>query len=109
MYKLRGKVISKRTEDIKTSKGDFKKLLFIINKTNRDFDNQYQFEIFGEEKIVMMKDSIIEDRFINIDFYIKSNEWKDKYFYTLVPTHIHLEDESVAPDEVYDDENELDF
>jgi len=109
MYKLRGKVISKRTEDIKTSKGDFKKMLFVINKTHRDYDHQYQFEIFGEEKIVMMKDSIIEDRFVNIDFYIKSNEWKEKYFYTLVPTHIHLEDESVAPDEVYDDENELDF
>ena len=91
MYKLRGKVLNKRTEDINTKKGDFKKMLFEIEESETGFNHHYQFEIFGDESIVMFKDKIIEGKFINVEFYIKSNEWKGRYFNTLVPKHIHLE------------------
>jgi len=91
MYKLNGKIIDNKIEDINTSKGDYKKMLFTIEEINTDFTNRYQFEIFGEDAIEVHKTHISNGNYISIDFYIKSNEWKDKFFYTLVPKRITLE------------------
>lgn len=84
MYKLRGKIESVIKEDINTSKGDFKKLLFVIEETESGYDHKYQFEIFGEESIAVHEDKIKQDRFVIVDFYIKCREWKNKYYNTLM-------------------------
>lgn len=84
MYKLRGKIESVIKEDINTSKGDFKKLLFVIEETESGYDHKYQFEIFGEESIAVHEDKIKQERYVIVDFYIKSREWKNKYYNTLM-------------------------
>ena len=32
------------------------------------------------------------DNYVNIEFYIKCRKWNDRYFTTLVPKHIVVED-----------------
>tara|TARA_R110001592_G_scaffold341404_2_gene630377 strand:+ start:839 stop:1156 length:318 start_codon:yes stop_codon:yes gene_type:complete len=98
MYKIRGKVISKKTIDINNDKGDYKKLLFTIEEGNIDYKHLYQFEIFGEDNIQTHIKNINENKYITIDFYIRSNQWKDKFFYTLVPKYINQEDDVVIHD-----------
>tara|TARA_R100001594_G_scaffold144686_1_gene194066 strand:- start:1113 stop:1415 length:303 start_codon:yes stop_codon:yes gene_type:complete len=93
MFKLRGKVESITKEDINTSKGDFKKMLFVIEESESGFDHKYQFEIFGEESIAVHEDKIKQDRYVIIDFYIKSREWKNKYYNTLMVKSVVLENQ----------------
>jgi hypothetical protein len=93
MYKIRGKIIDKRTETIKTKSGEeFEKMFITIEETDTGFHHVHQFEIFGKESINLHKEKIKLDRFVNIEFYIKSNEWKDKFFNTLNIKNIILED-----------------
>lgn len=99
MYKIRGRIINIRTETIKLKDGEnAKKMLLTIVETDTGFDHKHQFEIFGETKINLFKDNIKEDRYVNIEFYIKSNEWKDRFFNTLNIKNIILEDELIIPD-----------
>tara|TARA_R110002020_G_scaffold92169_6_gene223355 strand:+ start:5637 stop:5969 length:333 start_codon:yes stop_codon:yes gene_type:complete len=98
MYKMRGKVLNIRQETIESKKGDkFEKMFVDIEETDTGFNHKHQFEIFGEEAIAVHGKKIKEDRYINIDFYIKSNEWKDKFFNTLNIKDVILEDELEMP------------
>jgi hypothetical protein len=107
MYKLRGRVNSQNREELKSKKGEtFEKLTFIITETDTGFDHKYQFEIFGESSINLLADYVKDDRMVKIEFYIKVNEWKDKFFYTLVPKHIQLEDELTLPETLHETEQE---
>ena len=93
MYKIRGKVLSKRTEEIKTKKGDiYKKMLVTLEETDTGFHNVHQFELFGESSIDLLGDKIKQDRFVRLDFYIKSNEWKDRFFNTLSIKDVELQE-----------------
>ena len=93
MYKIRGKILDKKTEEITTKKGEtFEKMLFTIEETEIGFNHIHQFEIFGKESIAIHKNYIKIDGFATIEFYIKTNEWKGKYFNTLNVKHINLED-----------------
>ncbi len=84
MYKIRGKIIDKRTETIESKKGDtFEKMFVTIEEAETGFNHKHQFEIFGNEAIDVHKDNINIDKYVTIDFYIKSNQWKDKFFNTL--------------------------
>tara|TARA_R100000781_G_C4040172_1_gene113693 strand:- start:403 stop:720 length:318 start_codon:yes stop_codon:yes gene_type:complete len=101
MYKIRGKVLSKKTEEIKTKKGDiFKKMLVTLEETDTGFHNVHQFELFGETSIDLIGDKIKEDRIVKIDFYIKTNEWKDRYFNTLSIKDVDLEEEIYSVDDM---------
>ena len=94
MYKLRGQILNKQTEEITTKKGEtFEKMFITIEETESDFKHKYQFEIFGEESITLHKNKVKDDRYVNITFYIKANEWKNKFFNTLMIKDIILEDE----------------
>ena len=84
MYKLRGRIQEQKTEDIKTDKGDFKKLTFTIEETETDFNHIYQFELFGEHAINLQQDKIKNDTIATIHFYIKSREYKGRYYNTLM-------------------------
>ena len=68
--------------------------------TDTGFDHIHQFEIFGETKIDLLKDKIKEERYVRIDFYIKSNEWKDKFFNTLNIKDVILEDDIIVNDDI---------
>ena len=93
MYKIRGKITNIEDQDINTAKGDFLKKLVTIEE-NTDFKNQYQFEIFGEEKINVIEHNkkLAQGQVINIDFYIKSREYKTKFYNTLMVKEIRIED-----------------
>ena len=104
MYKIRGKILNFRTEQIKSKSGDiFDKMFVTIEESDTGFSHIHQFEIFGKESIAVHKDNIKQDRFVKIEFYIKSNEWKDKFFNTLNIKSIFLEDELTMPDLQSDD------
>ena len=94
MYKIRGKIIDSKTETIESKKGDtFEKMFITIVETESGFDHKHQFEIFGTESIDLHRDKIRTDEYINIDFYIKSNEWKGKFFNTLNIKDIRVEED----------------
>tara|TARA_R100001443_G_scaffold106141_1_gene115448 strand:+ start:3603 stop:3908 length:306 start_codon:yes stop_codon:yes gene_type:complete len=92
MYKLRGQVTGKKKETINTQKGDFEKFLFQITESDTGFDHSYQFEIFGTEAIVMHESNIIENRWVTVEFYIKSREYNGRYYNTLMVKSVHLEE-----------------
>ena len=94
MYKIRGQVIDKKIDEITTKKGEtFEKMLFTIRETETGFEHKHQFEIFGKEAISMYENKIKIDKYARIDFYIKTNEWKDKFFTTLAIKDIIVEDD----------------
>ena len=85
MYKIRGKILDSKTETIENKKGGepYKKMLITIEESNSDFSNKHQFELFGKENIEAQQGKVKIGSFVNIDFYIKSNEWNDKFFVSL--------------------------
>jgi hypothetical protein len=92
MYNIRGKILNSRTETINLKDGETAQKMFItIEETDTGFNHKHQFEIFGETKIDLFKDKIKQDRYVKIEFYIKSNEWKDKFFNTLNIKNVILE------------------
>tara|TARA_Y100000401_G_scaffold105993_1_gene99118 strand:- start:428 stop:766 length:339 start_codon:yes stop_codon:yes gene_type:complete len=92
MYKLRGQIQNIKIEDIKTAKGDFKKMTFTLDETDTGFNHVYQFELFGESAIELQKDKIKKDSYATIHFYIKSREYKDRYYNTLMVKDVFNED-----------------
>ena len=100
MYKIRGKIIDKKTETITSKKGDtFEKMYVTIEESESGFNHKHQFEIFGKEAISMYENKIKIDKYARIDFYIKTNEWKDKFFNTLNIKEIVIESEITALNE----------
>ena len=101
MYKIRGKVLDSKTETIENKKGGepYKKMLITIEEANTNFSNKHQFELFGKEAIDVHKDKVKIGGFVNIDFYIKSNEWKGKYFVSLNVKDILVEDQATKLNE----------
>ena len=94
MYKLRGKVLNSKSETINLKDGETAEKMFVtIEESDTGFHHKHQFEIFGESKINLFRDKIKQDRYVRIEFYIKSNEWKDKFFNTLNIKNIFLEDD----------------
>ena len=79
-----------KTETISFSKGSFLRQNFIINTKTKsfDFEHLYQFEITGDEKISLLSDKLVAGNVIRITFYIKSRQWNDKFYYSLVPKDI---------------------
>ena len=72
----------------------FEKMYITIEETNSGFDHMQQFEMFGKEKIENIEGSkkLSHGQFINIDFYIKSREFKGKFYNALMVKGIHIED-----------------
>ena len=94
MYKIRGEITNVENENINTQKGDFVKKLITIVESDTGFDHVQQFEIFGQEKINTIETSrkLSTGQFVNIDFYIKSREYKGKYYNTLMIKEVNIED-----------------
>ena len=96
MYKIRGEITSIENENISTQKGDFVKKLITIEEADSGFNHIQQFEIFGKEKIDLIEHSrkLSTGQFVNIDFYIKSREYKGKFYNTLMIKEVMIEDSS---------------
>ena len=96
MYKIRGQITDIQNENISTQKGDFVKKLITIEETDSGFNHIQQFEIFGKEKIDVIEHSrkLSTGQFVNIDFYIKSREYKGKFYNTLMIKEVRIEDSS---------------
>ena len=92
MYKIRGTIKNINTEEITSKSGDiYKKMLITVEELDTGFHHTHQFEIFGEDNIKKNNDNIREGWICEIDFYIKSNEWKGKYFNSLNIKSIKVE------------------
>ena len=94
MYKIRGKITNVVDEEINTAKGDFVKKLITVEEFDTGFNHVQQFEIFGKENIDVIENTrkLKEDQVVNIDFYIKSREYKGKFYNTLIIKQIMIED-----------------
>ena len=101
MYKIRGKRLDSKIEFIENKKGGdpYKKMLITIEESNSDYLNKHQFELFGKDVIDIHKDKVKIDNFVTIDFYIKSNEWKDKFFVSLNVKDILVEEQATKLNE----------
>ena len=96
MYKIRGEITNIEIENISTQKGEFVKKLITIEEADSGFNHIQQFEIFGKEKIDLIEHSrkLSTGQYVNIDFYIKSREYKGKFYNTLMIKEVMIEDSS---------------
>jgi len=94
MYKIRGEITNIEDETINTQKGDYVKKLVTIVESDTGFDHIQQFEIFGKEKIetIETRRQLSTGQYVNIDFYIKSREYKGKFYNTLMIKEVMIED-----------------
>ena len=61
---------------------EWKKLSFLA-ETTEEYNNLYCFEVFGEEKVDNFLKFNKVGQLVDIDFNVKTNEWKDRYFTSL--------------------------
>ena len=94
MYKIRGKIVNVENIDINTDKGEFTKKLITIEEADTGFDHSMQFEIFGQSAINVIEHSkkLTQGQYVKIDFYIKSREYKGKFYNTLMIKEARIED-----------------
>ena len=82
--KVTGKIkkITEVQSGTSASGKDWKKCGFLL-ETDETYNNTYFFDVFGDEKV----DNFIKynkvDRVVEVEFNVRTNEWKDKYFTTL--------------------------
>tara|TARA_R100001594_G_scaffold1445_1_gene6344 strand:+ start:143 stop:463 length:321 start_codon:yes stop_codon:yes gene_type:complete len=94
MYKIRGKISNIEDQDINTDKGDFVKKLVTIEELDTGFGHSMQFEVFGQSAINVIEHDkkLAQGQVVNIDFYIKSREYKGKFYNTLMIKEVRIED-----------------
>ena len=94
MYKIRGEITNIENETINTQKGDYVKKLITIEESDTGFNHVQQFEIFGKEKIEVIetKRQLSVGQYVNVNFYIKSREYKGKFYNTLMIKDLIIED-----------------
>ena len=97
MYKIRGKITNVIDQEINTAEGkNYVKKLITIEELDTGFSHVQQFEVFGQEAINVIEHSkkLAQGQRVNIDFYIKSREYKEKFYNTLMAKEIRIEDTS---------------
>ena len=99
MYKIRGQIKNLETIEINTEKGDFIKKLITVEETETEFKNLMQFEVFGKENIDTMEhlQKLSTEQLVNINFYIKSREYKGKFYNTLIMKEVQIEQVDSTP------------
>ena len=99
MYKIRGQIKNLETIDINTEKGDFVKKLITVEETETGFKHLMQFEVFGKENIDTMEhlQKLSTEQLVNINFYIKSREYKGKFYNTLIMKEVQIEQVDSMP------------
>tara|TARA_R100000657_G_C4546882_1_gene21117 strand:- start:89 stop:409 length:321 start_codon:yes stop_codon:yes gene_type:complete len=99
MYKIRGQIKNLETIEINTEKGDFVKKLITVEETDTGFKHLMQFEVFGKENIDTMEhlQKLSTEQLVNINFYIKSREYKGKFYNTLMMKEVQIEQVDSMP------------
>tara|TARA_Y100000592_G_C5334610_1_gene251209 strand:+ start:363 stop:683 length:321 start_codon:yes stop_codon:yes gene_type:complete len=99
MYKIRGQIKNLETIEINTEKGDFVKKLITVEETDTGFKHLMQFEVFGKENIDTMEhlQKLSTEQLVNINFYIKSREYKGKFYNTLIMKEVQIEQVDSMP------------
>ena len=83
--KVTGKItkINETTSGTSAATGkEWKKLSFLL-ETTEEYNNLYCFEVFGEEKVDQFTKFNRVGQDVDVDFNVKTNEWKGKYFTSL--------------------------
>jgi hypothetical protein len=76
---------------------EWKKLSFLL-ETTEEYNNLYCFEVFGEEKVEQFAKFNRVGQDVDVDFNVKTNEWKGKYFTSLSAWKIFKADVTDAPE-----------
>ena len=97
MYKIRGKIKNIEAVNINTQKGDFVKKLITIEELYTGFNHIQQFEVVGQEcsNVIESSQKLAEGVIVNINFYIRSNEFKGRFYNTLMIKELLVEDSYV--------------
>ena len=83
--KVTGKIeniLETLTGTSKATGKEWKKTSFVL-KTDEEYNNLYCFEIFGEEKVDKFLQYNSKGDIVDVEFNVKTNEWKGKYFTSL--------------------------
>ena len=109
------KVTAKITKVMEVTSGtsatgkEWKKLSFLA-ETTEEYNNLYCFEVFGEEKVDNFLKFNKVGQLVDIDFNVKTNEWKDRYFTSLQAWKIFkAEDNMSVPTPMEEQTGDLPF
>jgi len=109
--KVTGKIeniLQTQTGTTKAGK-QWKKTSFVV-KTNDEYNNLYCFDVFGEEKVDKFLQYNSKGDVVDVDFNVKTNEWKGKYFTSLDAWKVFKADNSKQKEEVaVEEEGDLPF
>ena len=109
--KVTGKIeniLQTQTGTTKAGK-EWKKTSFVV-KTNDEYNNLYCFDVFGEEKVDKFLQYNSKGDIVDVDFNVKTNEWKGKYFTSLDAWKVFKADNSKQKEEVaVEQEGDLPF
>ena len=61
---------------------EWKKVEFLL-KTDSEYNNEYCFQIFGEEKVDKFIQYNKVDDLVDVKFNVQTSEWKGRHFTTL--------------------------
>jgi hypothetical protein len=75
------KILDTATGTSKAGK-EWKKTSFLL-KTDEEYNNLYCFDVFGGEKVDNFLQWNAKGDIVEVDFNVRTNEWKDKYFTSL--------------------------
>jgi hypothetical protein len=109
--KITGKIENILETQTGTSKAgkEWKKTSFIV-KTDDEYNNLYCFDVFGDEKVDNFLQWNAKGDVVDVDFNVKTNEWKGKYFTSLDAWKIFKADNSKQKEEVaVEEESDLPF
>ena len=95
MYKINGRITNIEDQNINTAKGDFVKKLITIEESDSGFKHTMQFELFGQSSIDVIEHSkkLAIEQYVDIDFYIKCREYKEKFYNTLMIKNCRIREE----------------
>ncbi len=109
--KVTGKIENILETQTGTSKAgkEWKKTSFVV-KTDDEYNNLYCFNVFGDEKVNNFLQYNSKGDVVDVDFNVKTNEWKGKYFTSLDAWKIFKADNSKQKEEVaVEEEGDLPF
>ena len=109
--KVTGKIENILETQTGTSKAgkEWKKTSFVV-KTDDEYNNLYCFDVFGDEKVDKFLQYNAKGDVVDVDFNVKTNEWKGKYFTSLDAWKIFKADNSKQKEEVaVEEEGDLPF
>lgn len=97
--KVQGKItkINEVTSGTSAAGKEWKKLSFLL-ETTEEYNNLYCFDVFGEEKVDQFVKFNRVGQDVDVDFNVKTNEWKGKYFTSLGAWKIFKADVADAPE-----------